>query len=80
MKADVMFLWSAIDTPDIIESLPITDGIDTVIYAPGALLWSIPRNLQTKSKMVKLVGTKLYTQITVRNVNTVRKLAMKIKA
>ncbi|MFP5330898.1 MAG: hypothetical protein ACLGHX_00830 [Acidimicrobiia bacterium] len=43
-------------------------------YLPGALVWKVDRADLTRSRMPKLVGTKLYRSMTVRNINTVRKL------
>jgi len=74
MKSDVMFLWDEVDGPGVMGLLTIKDGIDTVVYVPGAVLWSVDRANQPKSGMTKLVGTKLYKQMTVRNVNTFRKI------
>lgn len=75
MKCDVMFLWAAIDHPKILEQLTIKPDIDRVRYAPGALLWSVDRDKVTRSGMMKLVGTDPYRQMTIRNCNTLRKLA-----
>jgi uncharacterized protein (DUF1697 family) len=80
MKCDVMFLWENVDSPDIIEQLPIRPELDNVIYKPGALFWSIDRKDATRSGMYKLVGTPLYKQMTVRNCNTLRKLAAMLDA
>lgn len=74
MKCDVMFLWDEIDNKSLIKELPIKKDIDEVIYLSGALLWSVKRENLTKSGMLKLVGTKLYKQMTIRNSNTTRKL------
>lgn len=74
MKCDVMFLWESVDSPDIIESLPIREDIDTVFYVPGAVIWKVDRPNLTRSGMTKIVGTKLYKSMTVRNCNTVRKI------
>ena len=74
MKCDVIFLWEAIDERPILKQLPVKEGVDTVKYTPGAVLWSIPRALATKSSLSKLVGTELYRQMTIRNSNTTRKL------
>ena len=75
MKCDVMFLWENIDNPGILQKLTIKPGIDKVRYAPGALLWAVDRKQVTQSGMFKLVGTDLYKQMTIRNCNTLRKLA-----
>lgn len=74
MKCDVIFLGDSIDNPDILEKISVREGVDTVRYVPGALLWAIDRNNVTKSHLTKLIGTSMYKQMTVRNSNTLRKL------
>jgi len=75
MKCDVIFLWPEIDHPDIVNKVTIKPDVDDVRYTPGAILWGMQRELATKSGLYKLVGTALYKQMTVRNCNTLRKLA-----
>lgn len=75
MKTDVMFLWQDVDSPEIIKEVTIKPELDRVLYVPGALLWSVDRPNITRSGMLKLVGTDLYKRMTIRNCNTVRKLA-----
>lgn len=74
MKSDVLFLWEEVDDASVLEKLPLKLGIDTVIYVPGAVLWSVDRPDVTRSGMAKLVGTDLYRKVTIRNVNTTRKI------
>jgi uncharacterized protein (DUF1697 family) len=74
-KADVWFLWSEYDGPETLKLLPLQEGIDQVFYLPGAILWSVSRVNQGKSQTNKVVGTKLYKNVTIRNVNTVRKIS-----
>jgi uncharacterized protein (DUF1697 family) len=74
MKSDVMFLWDEMDNASVLKNLVIKPTIDTVIYVPGAILWSVDKKNSTKSGMSKIVGTKLYKQVTIRNVNTARKI------
>jgi len=74
-KCDAMLLFPAIDSPELLGTLTIKDGIDDVRYVPGALLWRVPRPLVTRSGMMRLVGTETYAAMTVRNCNTLRKLA-----
>ncbi|QQK79518.1 DUF1697 domain-containing protein [Salicibibacter cibi] len=73
-KSDVMFLWDEIDDESVLENVVIKPNIDTVKYVPGAILWSVEKKNVTKSGMSKIVGSKLYKQVTVRNVNTARKI------
>ncbi len=74
MKSEVLFLSEPFDGEETLEELTIKPGIDTVLYVPGAILWSVDRKNVTKSGLMKIVGTKLYKQMTIRNVNTTRKI------
>jgi uncharacterized protein (DUF1697 family) len=69
-----MFLWDEIDDESVLEELVIKPEMDTVKYVSGAVLWSVLKKDITKSGMSKLIGSKIYKQITVRNVNTTRKI------
>ena len=74
MKCDVLFLWEEFDRETLLEELEIKSGIDTVLYTPGAILWSVDKGNVTRSGLMKVVGTALYKNMTVRNVNTARKI------
>ncbi len=76
MKCDVLFLWDDVDRPSILDELPVDPRIETVRYAPGAVIWGIDRKHVMKSRMGERnkVGTALSKRITVRNCNTTRKL------
>lgn len=74
MKSDVLFLWDDIDEEAVLDKLDIRPEYDRVIYAPGAVLWSVDRENAAKSGMHKIIGTKIYSRVTVRNVNTTRKI------
>ena len=73
-KCDVLFS-DRFDSSDILDQLPLTPKIETVRWVPGAVLCRIDRRVLGKSKLTtKLVGTEFYKSMTVRNVNTARKL------
>lgn len=74
MKCDVLFLEDSFDREDLLTELAIKPSIDTVLYSPGAILWSVFKKDVTRSGLLKIVGTPLYKAMTVRNVNTARKL------
>ncbi len=74
MKSDVLFLRADVEEKGILSHLTIKSDIDTVIYVPGAVLWSVYKSNQTKSGMMKLAASPIYKKMTIRNVNTVRKL------
>lgn len=74
MKCDVLFLGEEIDREELPGELGGKPLIDTVMYTPGAILWSVARRNVTKSGLMKLAGSTLYKSMTIRNVNTARKL------
>lgn len=74
MKSDIMFLWEDVDNEAVLEQLKIKPSIDTAYYVPGAIIWSVARENVTKSGMSAIIGTAIYKKITVRNVNTTRKI------
>lgn len=80
MKSDVMFLWDDVNEESVLDKLTIKPDIDRVKYVPGAILWSVDRAAATRSGMMKLPGTKLYRQMTIRNVNTTRKIYQLMQA
>lgn len=73
MRTDVMFLWEKFDYPEIIKRLQI-NPVDNVKYVPGAILWNVESGNYSKSGMSKLLGNEIYKNMTIRNINTVRKL------
>jgi len=75
MKCDVMFLWNSVDKSNLVQQLKIEPKFEDLKYAQGALIWRIDREYITRSAMLKIVGTPLYKQMTIRNCNTVRKIA-----
>ncbi|MFT4186086.1 MAG: DUF1697 domain-containing protein [Micrococcaceae bacterium] len=78
-KSDVCFLFPAIDSPEIIKQIGQNSEIETIRYVKGAVLSNLLRKNQPKSSLFKLVGTPLYQRMTVRNITTVRKLAVLLK-
>jgi len=75
MRTYVMFLWHEFDDSSILDDIPIKEGMDNVIYVDGALIWQVDREHITRSGMNKVVSSPLYKSMTIRNANTVRKLA-----
>lgn len=73
MKTDVILLWEEIDKRSVLQRLPHDPKSEDVKYVPGAVIWRVDRSFAAKKKPDK-VDTKLLAQMTVRNVNTVRKL------
>ncbi|PKM53464.1 MAG: hypothetical protein CVV00_12235 [Firmicutes bacterium HGW-Firmicutes-5] len=74
MKCDVLFLWDEMDTEECLKEIELKPGIDTVITVRGAILWKVDKVNVTKSGLMKLAGKPMYKKMTVRNVNSARKI------
>lgn len=74
MKCDVMFLWETVDSKNVLKELIIKKELDEVKYVAGSIIWKVDRKNVTRSGLLRIVGTALYKQMTIRNCNTVRKL------
>jgi uncharacterized protein (DUF1697 family) len=75
MRTDVLFLWPEADRADVLNEIKINPAVDNVLYVPGSIIWNYDRVNYTKTAMRYFIGTKIYKQMTARNVNTVRKLS-----
>jgi uncharacterized protein (DUF1697 family) len=73
-RCDVFFLWDEADTPGILEQLHFDPEMEDVRYTPGAVIRFIDRKNVTRSKLLRIIGTPLFQQMTMRNCNTARKL------
>lgn len=73
-KCDVVFLPPEVDGVGMLEKLEPRPGVEDAIYVPGALIWRVDRKDATRSRLTRIVGTPLYSRVTVRNCNTTRKL------
>jgi len=79
-KCNVIFLRHSIDSTSILDGLHPRRDIEQVVYHPGALIWAALRSDLTRSTMLKLSSQKIYKDMTVRNLNTTRKLHERMKS
>lgn len=70
----MIFLRHSIDSEDVLAELDFKKDIEQVVYRPGALLWSAQVSDLTRTSMVKLSSRKIYKEMTIRNLNTTKKL------
>ena len=78
-RYNVIFLRHTIDSEGILTNVPIKEGIEELFYRPGTLLWAAQVSEITRSNMVKLASRKMYQDMTVRNLNTTKKLCELMK-
>ena len=74
-KTDVAYLFPEVDYEGFIDEMPVKREFADLLYVPGAVVWHIFRDNYNKSQINKIIGQKMYQQMTVRNVNTARYLA-----
>ena len=73
-RYNVIFLRHTIDSEKILEEIVVKKEIEEIFYREGTLLWSAQVKELTRSNMVKLPSRKMYQEMTVRNLNTTKKL------
>jgi uncharacterized protein (DUF1697 family) len=73
-RTDVMFLREEVDTPELIAAIAVNPKVDNLLHVKGAVIWKVARQDYGKSKLPKIIGTRLYKNMTARNANTTRKL------
>ncbi len=73
-RYNVLFLRHEVDSEDILSGLAPKSGIEQVSYRPGVLYWSAHTSDLTQTSMAKLSSKAIYKQLTVRNLNTTRKI------
>jgi uncharacterized protein (DUF1697 family) len=78
-RYNVIFLRHTIDTEDILADVPFNEDVEEIVYRPGTLLWSAQASEISRSKMTKLSSRKMSQEMTVRNLNTTKKLCALMK-
>lgn len=73
-RYNVMFLRHSIDSEEILAELPVKSDIEQLVYRPGALLWSAKAGDASRTNIAKLASRKIFRDMTVRNLNTTKKL------
>ena len=73
-RYNVLFLKKSIDSKKILTGLHPKEKIEKVIYYPGVLYWSALTSDLTRTSMVKLSSQEIYQELTVRNLNTTKKV------
>ena len=73
-RYNVMFLRHTIDSENILDDMPIKPETEQLHYRPGTLLWSAQATEFNQTSMAKLSSRKIFKDMTVRNLNTTKKL------
>src|SRR5262245_3939949 len=78
-RYNVIFLRHSIDSEDLLAELPPRSDIEQIVYRPGVLLWSAQATQLNQTTMAKLSSRKIFQDMTVRNLNTTKKLCELMK-
>ena len=73
-RYSVIFLRHTIDSEEILAELPAKTDVEEIVYQPGTLLWSVQATEYNRTNMAKLASRKIFRDMTVRNLNTTKKL------
>lgn len=73
-RYNVMFLRHTIDSENILEELTAKGDHEQIAYRPGTVLWSVQASEINRTNMQKLSSRKIFRDMTVRNLNTTKKL------
>ena len=73
-RYNVIFLRHTIDSEKILEELTTKGDHEQIAYRPGTVLWSAQASEINRTNMQKLSSRKIFRDMTVRNLNTTRKL------
>lgn len=73
-RRNVIFLRHTIDNRQVLAGLVPKPGIEALEYHPGVLFWSARTSDLTRSNMLKVSRLPIYQEMTVRNLNTTRKI------
>lgn len=73
-KCNVIFLRHTIDARRALADVDLKPELERVVCCPGTWLWAARIDGMARSAMMKLGTKPVYQEITVRNVNTTRKI------
>lgn len=77
MLPHIAFLWNEVDHPNILDRVDI-DWNTIVQYVKGAILWNVELKNWSRDTIYRFVTGKISQHVTVRSINTVRKLITRL--
>ena len=74
LRCYLAFIREPVSAQDVMREIKLKEGVDFAKAGDGVVYLSTLLSGLTKSGFTKLVGTKIYKDITIRNYNTAQKL------
>lgn len=72
--SSIIFLSEGVDVKDIKKDYPLNKQIDQACYLEDAIIWTTLKKSYSKSGQVKIERSNIYKLVSVRNINTVKKV------
>jgi uncharacterized protein (DUF1697 family) len=79
MRRYIAFTREPLSAKDILSEVKLKEGVDTAKTGTGVLYMSTLLGGITKSGFTKLIGTKVYKEITIRNYNTALNILLRME-
>lgn len=76
IRCYIAFIREPVTAEEVAEEIKLKEGIDFLEIGPGAVYMTTLLSGLTKSGFTKLVGSKVYKDLTIRNFTTVKKILM----
>jgi uncharacterized protein (DUF1697 family) len=74
LKCNVGFLLEPTTPSEAVAAIELRAGVDWIAAGPHVIYMTTLKSEAVHSKFAKMIGTKIYKQMTVRNLNTTQKL------
>lgn len=74
LRCYIAFAREPVTSNDVLKEIKLTEGVDFVKIEKGVLYMSTVMSGLTKSGFARLIGKKIYKEITMRNYNTSQKI------
>lgn len=74
IRCYVGFLLPPMTAADAVKQIVINEAVDILDTGPGVIYMTTLMSGLTKSGFTKMIGTNIYKEMTIRNLNTTRKL------
>jgi uncharacterized protein (DUF1697 family) len=79
LRCYLAFVKEPVTVKEVLAEVKLREGIDSVKVGKGVLYLSTILSGLTKSGFAKLIGTKIYKNITIRNHHTIQKILIKME-
>lgn len=74
LRCYIAFLFDSLTTTDAVQEIELKENVDSLKIGSSVLYLTTLMSQRTKSKFNKLASKKIYKEMTIRNLNTTKKI------